>query len=236
MILLICDTGNQKLPESILEDRINKPWRPLPTGRLSSLEARRLQFFLIPIGILVVHLCMGHALQPFVGVLILTWMYNDLGGSEDHYIIRNLCNAAAFVCFSTGSTLVASGNDARLTRHGQNWVCMIGLIVVTTIQMQDLPDIDGDAVRGRETMPLTAGDTFARWSVAVPVLCWSFIGPIFWHLPLLAYSPTVFIGGLLSFRVLAYRQIIADQKTWKLWCLWIISIYLLPLMGGLTGF
>ena len=74
--LLIFDIANQRLPSSLFEDSINKPWRPLPARRLSLAQARRSLLFLIP---LVVGVCafLG-GLEVTVAMLVLTWMYNDL--------------------------------------------------------------------------------------------------------------------------------------------------------------
>jgi hypothetical protein len=39
----------------------------------------------------------------------LTWMYNDLEGADENYIVRNIINAFGFVCYSSGATIVAAG-------------------------------------------------------------------------------------------------------------------------------
>lgn len=45
------NVANQRLPASILEDPINKPWRPMPSGRLSPDGARCLLLALVPISV-----------------------------------------------------------------------------------------------------------------------------------------------------------------------------------------
>ncbi|KAJ5737964.1 UbiA prenyltransferase family [Penicillium malachiteum] len=53
--------ANQRLPESVEEDRLNKPRRPLPSGRMTPLgpwDETSLLF-------------------------TLNWMYNDLGGGDE---------------------------------------------------------------------------------------------------------------------------------------------------------
>lgn len=39
MNLLCFDLVNQKNPESVLEDRVNKPTRPIPAGRITLAQA-----------------------------------------------------------------------------------------------------------------------------------------------------------------------------------------------------
>lgn len=40
--LSVFDIGNQRLPEAVLEDSANKPWRPIPSGLITPVQARRL--------------------------------------------------------------------------------------------------------------------------------------------------------------------------------------------------
>ena len=46
--LLMETIANQRLPESILEDSINKPWRPFPSKRLNEDQGRHLLLWMIP--------------------------------------------------------------------------------------------------------------------------------------------------------------------------------------------
>lgn len=47
--VLIFDVANQRLPSSVLEDSVNKPWRALPSRRITPSSARRLLLCLIPV-------------------------------------------------------------------------------------------------------------------------------------------------------------------------------------------
>lgn len=79
--LLIFDLANQRLPESVEEDRINKPHRPLPSGRMTPRSARRLLLASLPTVFI-----MSYFLGPWVETSLLfalTWMYNDLGGGDE---------------------------------------------------------------------------------------------------------------------------------------------------------
>jgi 4-hydroxybenzoate polyprenyltransferase len=163
-------------------------------------------------------------------MVVLTWMYNDLGGADEGYMFRNLLQAGGFICHARGSTLVTAGITHGLGPYASVWFAMIGAIVFTSIQTQDLEDMKGDAVRGRKTLPLVLGEEVGRLSVAVPVLFWSFACPTFWGLTILNYLPTVVVGVAIAYRVLVFRNVNSDKITWKLWCLWIILIYLLPLL------
>jgi 4-hydroxybenzoate polyprenyltransferase len=147
-----------------------------------------------------------------------------------HYLIRNFLQSVALVCHARGSTIVAAGPHHSLGPGSFLWFGIIGSIVFTSIQTQDLEDMEGDAKRDRKTIPLVFGQTVGRLSVALPVSAWSAICPFFWQLELPCYIPSCVIGFTIAFRVLVFRDIRSDKITWKLWCLWIITIYLLPLL------
>ena len=102
-------------------------------------------------------------------MMSLTWMYNDLHGADEHYAVRNLINAARFMTYNYGTSRVAAGGSLNPVMIYQ-WVPMVGAVVLTTLQMQDMSDQKGDAERGRGTMPLVWGDGVARWSIAVGVV------------------------------------------------------------------
>lgn len=232
--VLIFDLANQRLPASVTEDSINKPWRPLPSERITQVQARRLLLAILPVGFLIA--CSLGGTEETVAMMVLTWMYNDLGGGEESYLVRNLINAFGFMCYSSGATLVACGHgEITLNPDAYQWLGMIGGIVFTTLQMQDMSDQKGDKARGRGTIPLILGDWVARWTIAIPVSLWSIACPLFWKLHPYAFIAPIILGSLIGLRILLLRSVDADKLTWKFWNLWISSLYLLPLIKYHTG-
>ena len=135
--VLIFDLANQRLPNSIIEDAINKSWRPIPAGMLSAAQARRLLLGNIPIVFFITFYIGG--MEETVAMFVLTWMYNDLGGADESYVVRNLINALGFVCYSSGATRVACGHgQCFLNDEAYQWLGIIGGIVFTTLQAQDM--------------------------------------------------------------------------------------------------
>jgi 4-hydroxybenzoate polyprenyltransferase len=233
--LLIFDIANQRLANSILEDSVNKPWRPIPAKRITPAAARRLLLAAIPI-VFGLTLWLG-GMEETVAMMVLTWMYNDLAGADENYFIRNIINAFGFMCYSSGAARVACGYGTyTLTTDAYCWIAIIGAIVFTTLQMQDMADQEGDKARNRGTAPLVLGDWTARWTIAVPVSIWSLFCPIFWQLDLFGYVAPVALGLLLAVRVICMRDVQSDKQTWKLWCVWTMSLYLLPLAKDFSIF
>ena len=135
--VLIFDLANQRLPHSIIEDSVNKPWRPIPSGRMTACQARRLLLAVIPIAILITFYIGG--LEETIVMNTLEYMYNDLGGADENFVVRNIINAAGFICYSAGATRVACGHDRySLNDKAYQWLAIIGGIVFSTLQMQDM--------------------------------------------------------------------------------------------------
>ena len=227
--ILAFTISNQSLPDSITEDRINKSWRPLPSGRLTILEAR--QILLLTIPILIAYSFYLEIGIFALGGLVLTWMYNDLGGADMHFITRNLINALGLTCWSAGSTLAASGTrDIDFNTTGRLWLAIDALIIFTTLHTMDLRDQAGDRARNRRTVPLVLGERFARWSIAIFVLFWSSACAIFWSLRTYHSLLLESIGMILAARVVLLQSVEADKKSWKVWGFWVASLFLSPLL------
>ena len=141
-------------------------------------------------------------------------MYNNLGGADENYILRNLINTCGFVYYSRGATIVAAGyGHYELNQTAYPWLALVGAVVFSTLQMQDMADMEGDAARGRRTLPLVHGETPARWSIAVPVTAWSFICPAFWEAGIAGYGVSIIIGSVLVVRLLFFEGRAAYRKT-----------------------
>jgi hypothetical protein len=89
--------NNQRQPAAVEEDRLNKPWRPMPTDRISTRSAKRLMIFTYSLAVLV-SISFGNCTQCFTLIALGYW-YNDGRGADKNWAIRNLINAGGFVCF-----------------------------------------------------------------------------------------------------------------------------------------
>ncbi|KAJ5155350.1 UbiA prenyltransferase family [Penicillium capsulatum] len=101
--LLVFDIANQRLPESVDEDSVNKPWRSLPRGRINPTQARRLLLGTVP-AVLAGSAMLGVGAESGL-ILLLTWMYNDLGGGDE--LTRDPIIAVAYVAFLVSSLHIA---------------------------------------------------------------------------------------------------------------------------------
>jgi 4-hydroxybenzoate polyprenyltransferase len=236
---------NQRQPGSTLEDSLNKPWRAMPSQRLSPQTAKRLMLVLYAIAILV-SFPLGN-LSQCLTVLGLGYWYNNLGGADVSFFIRNLINGCGFICFSSGAMQVAIGGWNHTTEALKDgapsaiylqgcWFAVIAGIVLTTVQTQDMYDQRGDGARNRKTVPLVIGDGPARWSIALPMLVWCWAVPWLWASSMLGYLAPVSLGLIVAIRTLRVRTEKGDKVTFRIWNLWMVSVYLLPLIKAVETY
>ncbi|KAF2202991.1 hypothetical protein GQ43DRAFT_291648 [Delitschia confertaspora ATCC 74209] len=241
---------NQRQTSSIEEDRLNKPWRTMPSGRMTKSQANILMCCLYPIAVFASWRIGG--MMQSLSLIALGFWYNDMGGADKSCITRNLINALGYVCFSSGAMEAALGQplltiptntlisayETVISSVLCQWFAIIAGVVFTTVHSQDLYDQAGDSAIGRRSVPLVIGDFPARVIVAVFMLFWSFFIPRFWRTTLLS---TMLVGGLglaVVIRILAFRNVRSDRKTFLMWNIWVVSLYMLPILkmydSGLT--
>jgi 4-hydroxybenzoate polyprenyltransferase len=219
---------NQSSEDAIGEDRINKPWRPLPAGRLDRQRARLMMLvhYLIAIGISTV---IGGLRSGLLTIALGIW-YNGGGGADDNVVVRNFINAAAYLSFASGAMEVALGEPLVLNAPLLTWMGILAVVIFSTVQLQDLFDMEGDASRDRKTMPLVIGATATRWYSAIMVLLSCVACPVYWSLDWSGYILLVLLGVIIAARTLTYREPRADKRTFLMWDGWLVLIYTLPLV------
>ena len=178
--LLPFNIDNQRRPAAIVEDTLNKPWRPMPTKRLTPREAKVTMFALYPTAFMVSVYVGG--LKQSTTLILLGFWYNDRGGSDTSCVGRNFINACGFICYSSGAMEVALGFPLPLEPQLIQWFLIIGGVVFSTVQTQDTYDQIGDSLRGRRTVSLVIGDGPARWLTAAFVSFWCLVCPWYWTL------------------------------------------------------
>ncbi|KAL3427512.1 UbiA prenyltransferase [Phlyctema vagabunda] len=226
--LYIFNLANQRLPNSIIEDSINKPWRAIPSGRLTATQARHLLLTFIPVAYLSTFYLGGR--NESMALMILTWLYNDLGAGDENFLIRHIANALGFCAFASGASQVACGFPAHtLSENAYRWLLLVAAIITFTIQFQDMEDLMGDRMRNRKTLPIILGEPETRLFNAVVILVFSATASAFWQSTLSGYLVPGTLGVIIAGRTLMLQSVPSDRKTFQLWCLWLVIIYALPL-------
>lgn len=176
-------------------------------------------------------------LRESMMLTVLNYWYNDAGGADRNFVIRNLINACGFVCYAAGALEIAVGNTVEIgaeefirQRAVTQWLSIVGLVIFSTIQAQDLRDRVGDGLQQRQTLPVMLGNWKSRWAVVVPIAVWSLLCPRFWQVGVVGHAAVVVLGLLIEVRTLTKRRVEDDRLTFMVWSVWIMSIYALPLI------
>ena len=225
-LLFFC-ISNQRRPVSIEEDRVNKPWRPLPSKRLS-VEAAEILLRVMQCSALLLAWSLG-SLGPSMGAMVLTYMYNDLGLGDTSFFARNLINGLGYMAFNLGAATVACQG---VSMDDFTWTAILGLVVLCSIHSLDLSDQVGDAVNNRNTLPLILGDGLCRVTIAAAVLVSSIACPAFcqvneWGYGMCGVMAAVVCGYLWSERGSE------GKKAGRSYMLWLLALYFLPLFPRL---
>ncbi|MDA0711589.1 MAG: geranylgeranylglycerol-phosphate geranylgeranyltransferase [bacterium] len=147
----------------IREDRINKPQRPMPSGRVSRAEAIALFFFLTSIGLFAGFLlpmpAPGFALFAVFGLVVYNfWL-------KRRVLIGNL------VIGILGGSAFLYGGYAVQSYVSARWPALFAaLFHVGREILKDMQDTPGDRLISGSTVPLSWGRPTARiWVAAVYV-------------------------------------------------------------------
>lgn len=233
--LLVFNIAGQRLATSILEDSINKPWRPLPSGRVSPSEAIQLLRPAIAIAI-VVSVFLGNY-PASAACMIYGWVYNELDGSSAGPVERNFWNAIGLGCLGWGSAeALLGGHNSGGLDNGvlSSWVLLTWAVVFTTVHAQDMEDVEGDRARGRKTAPLVYGEAASRMLLASFCLLWSVVCPMFWNVPFTAalwYAPLC-VGIAIAVLTTTRWDLACSKLVFNLWCVWMGLLYILPAFGS----
>ncbi|KAI0767688.1 hypothetical protein C8Q74DRAFT_1318229 [Fomes fomentarius] len=222
--LLHFDVANQSLRPD--EDAANKPWRPIPSKRISQPHARMLRWALLPTSIALSFVCQ----VPLEGLMLsAAFLFNNDLGHDSHWLSRAMLNAVGYTCFNAGASRVMHRMYRTLSSSPY---CLNSLVIMTTIQAQDFQDVEGDTTAGRWTLPM-AYPTASRLSMVILLPAWSLFLSYFWKtevihsvlvLGLSLYIGICFHSGMLK----GFKT--KDCESYRLYNVWICCIHALPFL------
>lgn len=221
--------GNQSSPGAPEEDRLNKPWRPIPAGRISREQAHGL---VAPFMLLTMAVGFGLDVFPEAALFCAAnLVYTQFGGSEA--LGPRHASNGVFISMGGQASLKIAAWSGTLNATGYAWSVAHFCLVVTTIQAMDFRDQVGDAAIGRQTLPLVMGDAAARWVTLVPMFFWTILCPWLCDSGFLGYTLSAVIASIVVFRLVVHRTADADGRSYKIWGVWLAVIYSLPWLASL---
>ncbi|KAI6026716.1 hypothetical protein PISMIDRAFT_9022 [Pisolithus microcarpus 441] len=179
--LLQFDVANQiKAPD---EDKINKPSRPIPAGRITVHDATILRWALVPICLAYSALYSVQLTFVSLSMLLFTAWYNEHDGDKEP-LSKNVLTAIMYGCLEMGGTLVAARDHTQLSPTGQIATELTVAVFSSTLHAQDFKDADGDRQTGRRTFPI-AYPVISRIAIGLAIPLWSIFLATLWELDIL---------------------------------------------------
>lgn len=165
-------------------DKINKPYRPLPSGRMAPQHALKYSYTLMASGLVVAAVVSVLLRNP---LMIGLWSIFTLLGFAYSKPPMKLKGRHIFgnLCFGTFVTLAAF-IGMILTPKGVTVVDLISYSFITIyiaglVTMKDFSDYEGDKQKSDITLPVKVGRKKAAVIsivlMAIPVLAWTLITP-----------------------------------------------------------
>lgn len=146
-------------------DRINKPQRLLPSGKISIREAWGVALFFLLLAILLSY---GVSRQCFVIVLsaaFLTYIYSAPPlRTKSRGVLANLT-----IALPRGTLLVVAGwATVKSVLQAEPWYigAIFGAYFLGAVTTKDFSDIEGDRIGGCRTLPVIYGVRKAVWMIA----------------------------------------------------------------------
>ncbi|KAJ7575283.1 UbiA prenyltransferase family [Mycena floridula] len=217
--------SNQRMSPG--EDVLNKPWRPLPSARLTAHQASVLRWILLPVclGLSWIHQIVHIGIIFAVGVLL----HNEFK-LDSYWPTRHILNALGYFTFDLGATTISRVDSSQDIAPRVFLAQFMGaMIVLTTIHAQDFQDEQGDRVQGRRTLPIVM-PTVGRFSMPVILIFWSILLTVHWSCTLIFTIGIISFGIWVGIRFWSLRSPADDRISYWLYNFWLGAVRIVPLV------
>ncbi|KAH9958196.1 UbiA prenyltransferase family-domain-containing protein [Russula dissimulans] len=221
---LLCNVSNQARSRD--EDKVNRPWRPLPSGRITEPQAVALRWSTVVFCMFLSSIYDQDLVLTTMGLVATTFTYDELGAAGN-VVGKALCTAAGYVAFEVGATTIIGANHT-MDFVSVTAVTISGILIFTAIQAQDFPDVEGDKAVGRMTFPIYAPE-LSRLLTLLATVAWSVFLSWFWGVGPLSTAVFISFGIHVGLRYYCWRTLKADKKSYLLFNVWLMAAHVLPL-------
>ncbi|KAH9988177.1 UbiA prenyltransferase family [Russula vinacea] len=218
---LMCNVSNQACSRE--EDKVNHPWRPLPSGRISEPQALALRWAIVACCVSLSSLYDPELVRTTLGLAAVTFAYDELGGASN-VVGKALCAAGGYISFEVGATTIIGVMDFVSVTS----VIISGILIFTAIQAQDFPDVEGDKAVGRMTFPIYAPE-LSRILTLFATIAWSVFLSWFWQVGPISTALFTSFGIHVGLRYYCWRTLEADRKSYLIFNVWLMAAHVLPL-------
>jgi 4-hydroxybenzoate polyprenyltransferase len=213
-------------------DRINKPHRPLPSGRVSVAEAKTLALVLYLLGVVPAWLLVPEPYHTFKEKLLAPvgehgafFLYLGAALATGIYSLPQLGRTKRFGIWANVTIAVPRGLWLKVAGWGTVasvweleawWIGLIfGLFLLGAASTKDFSDMAGDRASGVFTLPVKYGERKAAWMISP-----SFVLP--WLLIPLGLDLEVGGARLLTGNPSLLRLLAGVLVLWGLYTCWLL--------------
>ena len=205
--------------DSVIEDRINKPNRPIPCGLISYKGTRNRLMIMIPI-FLIEGLLLG--VLPENAAWVISFLINNHTQIGKHWIVKNLNMSVGTWAMLAAAWTIGHGNPAV----GQLWTIATAVNVFFIVSVQDFRDIEGDSAIDRKTIPIVLGKaarplTAGLFILSIPYYHYLLYAPFASSSARLAAEGVpAFLLVLVAIRLLFLKSRDNDKYTYIIFTAW----------------
>lgn len=164
LIVFVC-TGAGNTINDVFDykiDEINKPSRPIPSGRISLKNARNYSYVLFAIGViisLIVSYLVGAIWPTVIVVPAVIIMYLYARNLKAMPLVGNLTVAILTgFCFVIAGTVISCATDSLKILFVSIYLGLFAVFMTLAREIvKDMEDIEGDKLEGARTFPILYG-------------------------------------------------------------------------------
>jgi len=164
-------------------------------------------------------------------MVMATIIYDDLKFSG-HWVAKNMCTLSGYICFEVGAMSIMGmpsncfclslqldfleGSSDGLDIIILKALAYNSLIILSTIHVQDFPDVEGDTAQNRKTIPILA-PVLSRPLTGAMIISWSIYMAFIWRVGIWCSGVLLSMGLVIAWRLWFLRTTSDDKITYVLY-------------------
>ena len=185
LIVFVCTGAGNTINDvfDVKIDEINKPNRPIPSGRISLENARNYSYILFGIGIVLSLICsyLVNSIWPSVIVIpAVIIMYLYARNFKAMPLVGNITVATLTgFCFVIAGTVIACATNSLKILFISIYLGLFALFMTLAREIvKDMEDIEGDKLEGARTFPILYGKRISSIISIVLIVVTTLMCPI----------------------------------------------------------
>lgn len=191
-------------------DKINKPNRPIPSGRISLNSAKNYSYFLFLVSI-IISFIISYLLMNLIPTIIVIFscllMYYYAKYLKAMPLIGNISvSLLTGLCFVFGGVILSTYDSSNIILITGILIAFFAFFMTLAREItKDMEDIEGDKIENARTLPIIKGNRFSSILTSILIILTALISPILYFLNIFnIYYLITMIIPILIFIYCAY--------------------------------